>query len=163
MKRLSFFLGVFSMGLVAFLVLTGQFGSSEENSTLPSFELEELAPLTRNQVTFRSHDPIRGRLRFVLKGDLDISSGVTFSSENLTQQRTLVDTTIELPVYTNDPNTPSDQILLEAEKVITHQQGEERAQVDGLLKAKGAGGSPELETRDIQILWSEGEGVFLSG
>ena len=45
MKRLSFFLGVFSMGLVAFLVLTGQFGSSEENSTLPSFELEELAPL----------------------------------------------------------------------------------------------------------------------
>ncbi len=162
-KRLSFFLGVFSMGLVAFLVLTGQFGSSEENSTLPSFELEELAPLTRNQVTFRSHDPIRGRLRFVLKGDLDISSGVTFSSENLTQQRTLVDTTIELPVYTNDPNTPSDQILLEAEKVITHQQGEERAQVDGLLNAKGAGGSPELETRDIQILWSEGEGVFLSG
>ena len=94
-------------------------------------------------MTFRSHDPIRGRLRFVLKGDLDISSGVTFSSENLTQQRTLVDTTIELPVYTNDPNTPSDQILLEAEKVITHQQGEERAQVDGLLKRqRGRGLSP---------------------
>ena len=127
MKRISFFLGVFSVGLVVFLLLTGQFGgigaSEEETTTGDAFP-----EVTRNRVTHHSYDYTLGRLRFTLRGLMELSSGVVLSSENLISQRTLIDATIELPVYAEGRTEPVDQILLEAEKIITDPGGEEPTQ-----------------------------------
>ena len=98
MKRLSFFLGIFSVGLVAFLGLTGQFGGPQENSDLADVEEINLEPVDQNRMSYRSYDMIRGRLRFLLKGHMDASSGVVISPENLVNQTTLIDAVIELPV-----------------------------------------------------------------
>ena len=162
MKRLSFFLGIFSVGLVAFLGLTGQFGGQNENSDFSEVEEVDLNPVDQNRMSYRSYDMIRGRLRFLLKGHMDASSGVVISPENLVSQTTLIDAVIELPVYVGNEQEPRDRILLEADKVITDQDSE-NARVEGTLFAEGAGGSPKLETRDIEILWADGEDVRLQG
>ncbi|MGB1660893.1 MAG: hypothetical protein ACPHP7_06440 [Planctomycetota bacterium] len=162
MKRLSFFLGIFSVGLVAFLGLTGQFGGPQENGDLSDVEELDLEPVNQNRMSYRSYDMIRGRLRFLLKGHMDASSGVVISPENLVNQTTLIDAVIELPVYEGTAQEASDRILLEADKVITDQDSE-NARVEGALFAEGAGGSPKLETRDIEILWADGEDVLLKG
>ena len=157
MKRISFFLGVFSVGLVVFLLLTGQFGgigaSEEETTTGDAFP-----EVTRNRVTHHSYDYTLGRLRFTLRGLMELSSGVVLSSENLISQRTLIDATIELPVYAEGRTEPVDQILLEAEKIITDPGGEE-ARVVGLLRGQGVGGIPQMETRDLVIRWADGEDI----
>lgn len=161
MKRISFFLGVFSVGLVVFLLLTGQFGgigaSEEETTTGDAFP-----EVTRNRVTHHSYDYTLGRLRFTLRGLMELSSGVVLSSENLISQRTLIDATIELPVYAEGRTEPVDQILLEAEKIITDPGGEE-ARVVGLLRGQGVGGIPQLETRDLVIRWADGEDIQIEG
>ena len=149
MKRLSFFLGVFSVGLVAFLLLTGQFGSPEIDPS-SSTEPDRFPEVKQNRVTHHSYDYTLGRLRFTLRGEMDLSSGVVLSPENLVSQRALIDATIELPVYADGRTEPVDQILFEAEKIITDPSGEE-ARVIGELRGQGAGGAPQMETSDLSI------------
>ncbi len=161
MKRISFFIGVFSVGLVVFLLLTGQFGgigaSEEETTTGDAFP-----EVTQNRVTHHSYDYSLGRLRFTLRGLMDLSSGVVLSPENLISQRTLIDATIELPVYAEGRTEPVDQILFEAEKIITDPGGKE-ARVVGLLRGQGVGGIPQMETRDLVIRWADGEDIQIEG
>ncbi|MAJ29166.1 hypothetical protein CBD41_07095 [bacterium TMED181] len=162
MKRLSFFLGIFSVGLVAFLVLTGQFGGREETDEFSDSDEIDINPLNQNRMSYRSYDMIRGRLRFLLKGHMDSTSGVVISPENLVRQTTLIDAIIELPVYLDDEQESKDRILLKADRVVTDQDSE-NARVEGELIAEGAGGTPRLETRDIELLWADGEDVRLKG
>ena len=54
MKRLSFFLGIFSVGLVAFLVLTGQFGGREETDEFSDSDEIDINPLNQNRMSYRS-------------------------------------------------------------------------------------------------------------
>jgi len=162
MKRLSFFIGIFSVGLVAFLILTGQFtGSGSERSDSEAEEID-LNPVEKNRMSYRSYDLIRGRLRFLLKGYMDNSSGVVLSAENLVRQTTLIDAVIELPLYLGAEQEAQENIILEADKVVTDQNSE-NARVEGELFAVGAGGSPRLETSDIEISWTDGEDVLLEG
>ncbi|MEC9476297.1 MAG: hypothetical protein VX764_04590 [Planctomycetota bacterium] len=161
MKRLSFFLGVFSVGLVAFLLLTGQFGSPEIDPS-SSTEPDRFPEVKQNRVTHHSYDYTLGRLRFTLRGEMDLSSGVVLSPENLVSQRALIDATIELPVYADGRTEPVDQILFEAEKIITDPSGEE-ARVIGELRGQGAGGAPQMETSDLSIRWADGEDIRIEG
>ena len=162
MKRLSFFLGIFSVGLVAFLALTGQFGGKDTDGEFADTDEVDLEPVEQNRMSYRSYDLIRGRLRFLLKGHMDNSSGVVLSAENLVSQTTLIDAVIELPVYFGDEQEADENILLEADRVVTDQNSE-NARVEGELLAIGAGGSPRLETRDIEIRWKDGADVSLEG
>ena len=122
MKRLSFFLGVFSVGLVVFLLLTGQFGGLESGSESTT-AAENFPTVEQNRVTHHSYDYSLGRLRFTLRGQMDLSSGVVLSPENLISKRALIDATIELPVYAEGNTDPVDQIMFEAEKIITDPGG----------------------------------------
>jgi len=161
LKRLSFFLGVFSVGLVVFLLLTGQFGGLESGSESTT-AAENFPTVEQNRVTHHSYDYSLGRLRFTLRGQMDLSSGVVLSPENLISQRALIDATIELPVYAEGNTDPVDQILFEAEKIITDPGGEQ-ARVIGQLRGRGAGGTPQLETRDLLIRWADGEDIRIEG
>ncbi|MDE0960659.1 MAG: hypothetical protein OSB09_07750 [Planctomycetota bacterium] len=161
MSRLAFFLGVFSVGLVVFLLLTGQFQGRDE-----SFEEVEPEPEVdvseQNRVTHHSYDYSLGRLRFTLRGLVDLSSGLVLSPNNLVNQRDLLDASIEMPVYAAGRTEPIDKILFEAQRVVTDPGGEE-AQVVGDLRAIGAGGSPEMRTKDMTIRWTDGEDIRLEG
>ncbi|MGE4619600.1 MAG: hypothetical protein AAEJ04_07310, partial [Planctomycetota bacterium] len=161
MKRISFFLGVFSVGLVVFLLLTGQFGGLESASNVDP-AAETFPEVEQNRVTHHSYDYSLGRLRFTLRGEMDLSSGLVLSADNLVSQRALLDATIELPVYAEGRTEPVDQILFEAEKIITDPGGEE-ARVIGELRGRGAGGAPEMETRDLRIRWADGEDILIDG
>jgi len=88
LRRFTFFLGVFSVGLVVFLLLTGQFQGTEEpienTETEPPLDVTE-----QNHVTHRSYDYSLGRLRFTLRGLVDLSSGLVLSPDNLVNQRAI--------------------------------------------------------------------------
>ena len=161
MKRLAFFLGVFSVGLVVFLLLTGQFQGTEE--TFENIETEPpLETIEQNHVTLPFYDYSLGRLRFTLRGLIDLSSGLVLSPDNLVNQSDLLDASIEMPVYAVGRTEPIDKIIFEAQRVVTDPGGEE-AQVVGDLRVIGAGGSPEMRTRDMVIRWADGEDIRIEG
>ena len=160
MRRFTFFLGVFSVGLVVFLLLTGQFQGTEE--TFENIETEPPLDATeQNHVILPFYDYSLGRLRFTLRGLVDLSSGLVLSPGNLMNQSDLLDASIEMPVYAAGRFEPIDKIMFEAQRV-TYPGGEE-AQVIGDLRVIGAGGSPEMRTRDMVIRWADGEDIHIEG
>ncbi|HIG05772.1 MAG TPA: hypothetical protein EYQ08_08610 [Planctomycetes bacterium] len=160
MRRFTFFLGVFSVGLVVFLLLTGQFQGTEE--TFENIETEPPLDATeQNHVVLPFYDYSLGRLRFTLRGLVDLSSGLVLSPGNLMNQSDLLDASIEMPVYAAGRTEPIDKIMFEAQRV-TYPGGEE-AQVVGDLRVIGAGGSPEMRTRDMVIRWADGEDIRIEG
>lgn len=161
MSRLAFFLGVFSVGLVVFLFLTGQFSISDENPDGVS-PIEPIETTDLNRVTHHSYDYALGRLRFTLRGEVDLTSGLVLSPENLVSQRDLISASIEMPVYAEGRTDPVDQILIKADRIITDPGGQQ-AEVVGQLHAIGAGGSPQLTTRDMRFRWADGEDVRIQG
>ncbi|HIA27350.1 MAG TPA: hypothetical protein EYN79_04400, partial [Planctomycetes bacterium] len=161
MSRLAFFLGVFSVGLVVFLFLTGQFSISDENPDGVS-PIEPIETTDLNRVTHHSYDYALGRLRFTLRGEVDLTSGLVLSPENLVSQRDLISASIEMPVYAEGRTDPVDQILIRADRIITDPGGQQ-AEVVGQLHAIGAGGSPQLTTRDMRFRWADGEDIRIQG
>ena len=161
MSRLAFFLGVFSVGLVVFLFMTGQFSASDENQAGVS-PIEPIDQTDLNRVTHHSYDYSLGRLRFTLRGEVDLTSGVVLSPESLVSQRDLLSASIEMPVFAEGRTEPVDQILIEADRIVTDPGGRV-ADVIGQLQAVGAGGTPRLTTRDMRIRWADGEDVRIEG
>jgi lipopolysaccharide export system protein LptA len=161
LSRLAFFLGVFSVGLVVFLFLTGQFSISDENPDGVS-PIEPIETTDLNRVTHHSYDYALGRLRFTLRGEVDLTSGLVLSPENLVSQRDLISASIEMPVYAEGRTDPVDQILIRADRIITDPGGQQ-AEVVGQLHAIGAGGSPQLTTRDMRFRWADGEDIRIQG
>ncbi len=161
MSRLAFFLGVFSVGLVVFLFMTGQFSATDDNpegaSPIEPIDLTEL-----NRVSAPFYDYSLGRLRFILRGEVDLTSGLVLSPDNLNSQRDLLSASIEMPVYAEGRTDPVDQILIEADRIVADPGGEV-AEVMGQLQAVGAGGIPRLTTRDMRIRWADGEDIRIEG
>ena len=161
MSRITFFLGVFSIGLVAFLFFTGQFQGTPEEP-LEGFDLEPLLPSDQNRVVHHSHDYSLGRWRYTLRGRIDLSSGVVLSPDTLIRQKDLLDVTIEMPVYGVDPGEPIDFINFEADRFVGDPGGDE-AQVVGNLRAVSSSGKEELRTQDLRIRFIDGEDVRIDG
>ena len=161
MSRITFFLGVFSIGLVAFLFFTGQFQGAPEEP-LEGFDLEPLLPSDQNRVVHHSHDYSLGRWRYTLRGRIDLSSGVVLSPDTLIRQKDLLDVTIEMPVYGTDPGEPIDFINFEADRFVGDPGGDE-AQVVGNLRAVSSSGQEELRTQDLRIRFIDGEDVRIDG
>ncbi|RTZ88461.1 MAG: hypothetical protein DSY92_10990 [Planctomycetota bacterium] len=161
MSRLAFFLGVFSVGLVVFLFLTGQFSISDENPDGVS-PIEPIEPIDRNRVSAPFYDYSFGRLRFILRGEVDLTSGLVLSPDSLESQRDLLSASIEMPVYAEGRTDPVDQILIEADRIVAD-PGASVADVIGQLQAVGAGGTPRLTTRDMRFRWADGEDTRIEG
>ena len=103
MKRFSFFLAVFSVGLVLFLLLTGQFGkmfsgrTGEPETPIAGPEGGTGIPEeNRNEVTFHKHDYTKGRLQMTIRGVIE-EDDLPMSTEVISRQRTLRDARLSVP------------------------------------------------------------------
>ena len=101
MRRLGFFLAVFSVGLVVFLISTGQLsklftGGSGDGAPLPTVQGDSDGPTT---FTFHYEDTKTGRLIFSFRGEIDDLAGIqvnlpTIKEHEWTMQRAVM----EIPI-----------------------------------------------------------------
>ncbi|MFQ5653995.1 MAG: hypothetical protein ACE5GW_04610, partial [Planctomycetota bacterium] len=168
MKRFSFFLAVFSVGLVVFLLLTGQFGklfrAGEENGDGSSASRQEEPEETRNVVTYYNHDYEKGRVRFSLRGVVDGSSSLKLNLDNISSQRSLSDAVLEIPIYGDEarngeglaPGLESlSRFVLRAERVWSSLESRSIS-LAGEITGEGDGGIPRLQTTALDLSWERG-------
>lgn len=99
MKGIAFFIGVFSAGLVIFLLFTGQIstlftgGPDDETGQIQSAENN---PENPNQVSHTALDPNTGRVRFTLSGNLDDES---LSMDQIDAPTTLSNAVVKIPIH----------------------------------------------------------------
>ncbi|MEE8142701.1 MAG: hypothetical protein V3T77_06340, partial [Planctomycetota bacterium] len=104
MRRVGFFLAVFCIGLMAFLVFTGQFGKMFYGSGAP-FEPFEVWPDPngdeddRNFFKYYSHDLKRGRVRFIISGVIEGDRGLEINMAELEKTGAMRNAVLELPLY----------------------------------------------------------------
>ena len=164
MKRFSFFLAVFSVGLMTFMVLTGQFykmfGDNEPaGATVPEVPTIETGG---NRLVYRNYDFKAGRLRFTVEGVMASSGGLVLSPESLQQQREINDARISIPIYGTASNEASDEILLDSEQV-RYEPDRKRAQLSGHIEGVGISGFPRFSTEEVTLLWGGEGGVRMVG
>lgn len=177
MKRFSFFLAVFSVGLLLFLLLTGQFGTltggggppPEGGGTAATEPIQEPSR-GEKRITYHKHDYERGRLEFTLRGAIEGSSEMRISSnpEELGQPRALRDAELEIPLYGAQGAAAGaeDVFLLKAERVQYEPRdgtGPEHVLLEGAIHGEGRSGTPSFDTRDVTLSIRPDESSRLSG
>jgi len=174
MKRFSFFLAVFSIGLVGFLLMTGQFGAlftggagviSDAEPTRP-FPDHPMRRSGKNEITIHKPDYERGRTLLTLRGELEGSTEVAIDPTGFKPRRTLINARVEIPIYPAGSLTdqPDDIFELQAERV-DYEPGEgpggEVVRLDGRIHGEGRSGFPVFDTEDVTLRWSEGGDLAL--
>lgn len=159
MKRFTFFISIFSVGLVLFLFFTNQFGrlfdSGAGNEPKPAWIEEAQRAGEKNRVTFRKRDRANGRLQFIVQGDLDDQgSGTGFDMANLQQSQALRNAEIQFPVYrsggqTEDALTAMTEMILRAGK-IEYDDGSKLKLSDGITGEGDDGSRFETSALDIR-------------
>jgi len=177
MKRFSFFLAVFSVGLVLFLLLTGQFGrlsrdggSSREEAATPIETLPGGPTRGEKRITYQEYDYDRGRLVFTLRGAIEGSSEmrITSNPEELGQARALRDAEVEVPLYPagDAAAAPEDVFLLRAarvEYVPKADVGPELVRLEGAIHGEGRQGTPSFDTEDVLLALRPDEPARITG
>ncbi len=176
MKRFSFFLAVFSVGLVMFLLLTGQFGklfqgsSSRDGESWGRMEAPEHPAAGEKLITYHKHDYDRGRLQFTLRGEIEGPGELllTPNAESMDKPKMLRDAKLEIPLY------PAGEVVTTAEEVFT--LGAELVVYDpgvkstgdavtlkGAIHGEGSQGYPVFDTHDVLLTWPSEDLAHLTG
>jgi hypothetical protein len=173
MKRFSFFLAVFSVGLLLFLLLTGQFGKlfqgrASDGEGVPIGGPDRPGDGER-RITHHKHDYDRGRLQFTLKGVLEGEADYLMSmTQNMDQERTLRDAIVEVPLYPAGENvsTPEDIFTLQAGRVRIipgKDGGSDEVILEGKIHGEGQQGHPRFDTEGARLTWADGGTAHLIG
>lgn len=164
MKRFSFFLAVFSIGLMTFMILTGQFykmfGDGEASETQPPAILPETD--RANRLTYHDYDYEAGRKRFTVEGEMASSGGLVLSPESLQQQRQINNARISIPIYNSASSVISDEIMIDTQEV-RYQPEKQQAQLSGQIEGVGISGSPRFSTEGVTLSWGGAEGMRMLG
>lgn len=175
MRRFSFFIAVFSIGLVLFLLLTGQFGklfqgaggdrdTATETTDAPESPFDAV---DENIITYHNHDYDRGRIRFTIRGSIDGSSELNVSPQAINQQRTLSNAQVEIPIYpAATDRDPTDTFVLDAERVDYSPREEDsgdRILLEGRIHGQGRSGFPVFETENVELTFAVDESARLEG
>ncbi|MCI0652051.1 MAG: hypothetical protein L0Z55_09220 [Planctomycetes bacterium] len=160
MRRFAFFLAVFSVGLMIFLVATGQLGrlfqagSAARAPTIAEdpFEREP----ERNALSFNSMDHDLGRLRFELHGYLP--EVATLNPKDFSADRTFSDVSIRIPLYDDEPGQPpavepTSHFSLQA-KEATLDSDQNRLSMTERITCEGADGM-RVETTSLVLRWDQ--------
>lgn len=164
MKRFSFFLAVFSIGLLLFLLITGQFGSmfsgKSTSVTEPGGSDEAETPLVvepeKNLVTHHVHDYDKGRVRMTVSGEIEGENQLSVLGGGIGDPRTLVNAKVEIPIYPDDLDLPAEDVFeFRAERVV-YEPGEsesgDHVRLEGKIHGEGReSGYPRFDTRDVSV------------
>lgn len=161
MKRFSFFLAVFSVGLVLFLVVTGQFGrlfrGTDSSEPVPSWVRESQLASEGNKVVYLKKDWGK-RVVFRLEGYLDEVTGLGVQfGEQVSAPTTLTRARIVIPMEESVAGSASalttlTELTLEAGKVVYDNNPDRAAALvlsEGLVCTADDGS--RFETRSISI------------
>lgn len=175
MKGFSFFVGVFSAGLVIFLFFTGQFsalftgpdGSVGGAEWTEPFDSEDV-----NRVNHTSIDPDAGRVQFTLSGDLDQEA---IRIDEIDTANTLSNAVITIPIYRGDGATASasepdasglssmTELVLKTARISYQPEDlNKKIQLRGGIEGTGNDGS-QFRTETMDLTFGENESAELVG
>ncbi|MFN0057543.1 MAG: hypothetical protein ACKVX7_03725 [Planctomycetota bacterium] len=155
MKRFGFFVALFSVGLVLFLILTGQMAKLFRDSTRGGTGADEWSRATdkSNVFSYFKSDAARGRIRFELKGELDESTQASIENPSI-NQISLRNATLLMPLYQGDSTTSYGNYEITATKVRWDSKRQLVSMEDGIV---GKGADSEFDTARLEFSMREGE------
>ncbi|MEM7168067.1 MAG: hypothetical protein AAF581_21635 [Planctomycetota bacterium] len=160
MRRFTFFISVFSVGLVMFLAFTNQFGrifhGDEESAKKPDWiEKAQQETGSRNRVKFQKTDRTNNRLQFELRGDLEDPNGTAIDMSNMTEPQVLTNAVITLPLEpggspTEDALTAMTEFVLRAGKIQYDNNNSRLKLMDGITGDGDDGTHFETTSLDVR-------------
>ncbi|MEM7260718.1 MAG: hypothetical protein AAF488_01920 [Planctomycetota bacterium] len=155
MRRFGLFVGVFSVGLVLFMALTGQLSRFIQEDRDPFASDDWADDSTRhNQVVIYDPDVKNGRPRFSLRGVIDSSEPLKINDTQMGKRATVRDAVLEMPLYPKNPteSTPR-KFTLTASRVDYQPDTGEIELSAGIVGFSDHGA--RFETEGLAVSWSE--------
>ncbi|MCA8962067.1 MAG: hypothetical protein KDC38_16185, partial [Planctomycetes bacterium] len=159
MRRIGLFLGVFSVGLVLFMALTGQLSRFIQEDRDPFDGSAWSDADDENVVVIQNADAKNGRVRFKLRGVIDSSEPLKINDARVRKPATLRDTVLEMPLDSagNHPNLTEvpEKFTLRAAKVMYRPDERLVTMSHGIVGESDLGS--RVETESLQVTWTEGD------
>lgn len=159
MKRFGFFLAVFSIGLVVFLVSTGQLSTLLTGGPGDSAKIDAPAGADSNATTVTVHwaDTKTGRLIFSFRGEIDDLTGVLDIRDLREHEWTMKKAVMEVPIAATQKR-PAHDFEISAEDVSYYPRPP-RIVMRG-VRGIGDDGT-RLDTAAVEVTWEDDTGEVL--
>ncbi len=157
MRRIGLFLGVFSVGLVLFMALTGQLNRfiQDERDPFSSTAWDSGDP-RKNDVEIHVPDMKNGRDRFTIRGVIDSNEPLQINDTQIRKRAMLRDTVLEMPLY-DIAGKPGDSapsmFKLEAAKVVYEPEASKVMMDSGIVGTSDNGA--RFETESVEVSWDD--------